>query len=127
MADLTALDDIDHYWGQDASLSAGGDFARANRALRSKQRILRRLLTNPGDYIFQPTYGAGLPKMVGQLVDAARIRGVIRGQMMLEASVARSPAPTIDVQAITNGVAVRVSYTVLPDRQPVALSFEVKP
>jgi hypothetical protein len=125
VADLTALCDVGHLWGGDVSLSATGDYARVTRADLSKQRVLRRLLTNPGDYIFHPDYGAGLPALVGSNATAGQVAAIIRNQLRLEPSVAQTPAPTITVTPIINGLAVVVNYVSLPDRQPVPLSFSV--
>ena len=50
----TTLADLNHYIGGDLSASNTGDLSSAPGLLRSQQRILRRLLTNPGDYIFHP-------------------------------------------------------------------------
>lgn len=119
------LDDVAHRWSEDLRLSATGDLGRVNGDTRSVERVLRRLMTNPGSYIFHPTYGAGLPRMVGENLDIAAIRGLIRTQMFLEASVSRSPPPQIDLREITGGVAVRVQYIALPDKQPVSLSFDL--
>lgn len=126
MADLTALCDVSHLWGGDVGLSPSGDLARVTRADRSVQRVLRRLLTNPGDYTFHPNYGAGLPARVGTNLDVAEISALIREQMALEPSVAQTPAPTIKVTPIQNGVSVSIVYVALPDRQPVPLSFDVR-
>ena len=49
---------------------AAGDLAPAAGTLRGQQRVLRRLLTNPGDYIWQPGYGAGLGQFVGKPASA---------------------------------------------------------
>lgn len=125
MADLTALCDVGHFWGSDLLLSPTGDLARVTRADRSRQRVLRRLLTNPGDYIFHPTYGAGLPQRVGTIIDADEITALIQAQMRLEPSVAQTPAPVVKVAAIPNGITVNVQYVSLPDRQPVPLVFDV--
>lgn len=125
MADLTALDDIAHLWGQDLGLGPTGDLGRVNRTTRSRQRVLRRLLTNPGEYLFHPDYGAGVPKMIGQAIDLAKIKALILGQMKLEVSVARTPEPVVDVRQINGGVQVQVQYTTQPDKQPVSLSFTV--
>lgn len=127
MADLTTLTGVSHYYGGDVALSPTGDLGRASGPEYSKQRVVRRLLTNPGEYIFQPTYGAGLGRRVGKSIDAAAVAALIRGQMALEPTVAKSPAPAVSVQAITNGLAVSMTYVALPDRQPVALAFEVTP
>lgn len=125
MADYTALLDIAHQFGGDVGLSATGDLATVSGNERSAERVYRRLLTNPGDYIWHPTYGAGLPQKVGSLTDAKEIEGLIRTQMKLEPSVSPSPTPVISVSPITNGVSCQISYVSLPDKQPTALSFSV--
>jgi hypothetical protein len=125
MADLTALCDAGHFWGGDLLLSPTGDLARVTGADRSKQRVIRRLMTNPGDYIWHPTYGAGLPRRIGTLANPAEIKGVILAQLALEASVAKSPAPQVTVSTFVNGISVKIVYVALPDRQPVPLSFDV--
>ena len=125
MPNLLDVDDIAHFWGGDLQLSATGGLARVNLVERSKQRVLRRLLTNPGSYLAHPTYGAGIPKLVGTVLDLGKIKALIRGQMLMEASVAKTPEPTVDVGAITDGVMVKIAYTSLPTRQPASLSFSV--
>jgi hypothetical protein len=123
------LADLDQYIGGDLSPSATGDLQTATGTLRGQQRVLRRLLTNPGDYIFHPEYGAGLPRYVGQPADTAKITAVVRGQMLLEDVVAKTPAPAISVAPIPSadggGFAVSVRYTDAPSGQPVSLSFQV--
>jgi uncharacterized phage protein gp47/JayE len=89
--------DIYHQFGSDLVAGPTGDLASAAGTTLGQQRVLRRLLTNPGDYIWQLTYGAGLAQFVGQPVDVARIGGVIRSQMLREPAVARSPEPVVDV------------------------------
>lgn len=121
----TNLDDIGHFWGEDARLSPTGDFARVRSADRSRERVLRRLMTNPGEYLFHPDYGAGLGQMIGDNIDLAKIKARITGQMLKEASVVRSPPPVVSVRTILGGVAVSVQYLSLPDKQPVSLSFDV--
>jgi hypothetical protein len=125
MASTPALDDLAHVFGQDLQLSATGDLARVNRATRTDQRVLRRLLTNPGGYMFHANYGAGLPAKVGENLDIAKLRALIRGQMFLEAAVVRVPEPVITLNPISGGVAAQVQYLALPDKQPVSLSFNV--
>src|ERR1700739_2948205 len=91
--------DLSHLWGSDLQVSPTGDLALATGTALTQQRILRRLLTNPGDYIWQLDYGAGLPRFVGTPGAAAGIQAVIRGQICLEPSVAQAPEPVIDVQS----------------------------
>ena len=126
---MTTLSDLNHFIGGDLSLSATGDLGSVTDTPRSQQRVLRRLLTNPGDYIFHPTYGAGLSRYIGQTADIAKLKALVRGQMLLEVAVARSPAPQVDVAQISSGdgggFSVAVRYTDAPSGQPVALSFNV--
>lgn len=97
------MSDLAHDMGGDLVLSATGDLQTAAGAQWGRQRVLRRLLTNPGDYLWQPGYGAGLPAMVGQPANEARIAAITRAQMLQEGAVARSPMPTADVVARSDG------------------------
>ena len=130
MADLYA------YWGSDLNLSATGGLLTADGLEQSKQRVLRRLLTNPaqydtsgnvitpGDYLWQPHYGAGLPSYVGQNLDIPALTALIRAQMYLEASVLHDPEPVITLQAIPNGLAAQITYYESDSGLPVLLNFD---
>jgi phage baseplate assembly protein W len=119
------MNELSQLVGSDLTLSNSGDIALSSGLQRSQERILRRLMTNPGDYIFHPTYGAGLPQFIGQPVTVAKIRAVIRTQMLLEDSVSRNPEPTIEVVAIPDGIAVSIAYIDAGSNAPAALSFNV--
>ena len=119
------LQDLYHYIGGDLESTSTGDLLTSEGTIRGQQRVLRRLLTNPGDYIFHTDYGAGLPRRVGDVVDVPKITALIRGQMLLEEAVAKSPAPTINVTKIDRGIAVQIQYTDQPTGQTVSLSFSV--
>jgi hypothetical protein len=82
-------------------------------------------VTNPGDYIFHPDYGAGLPAKIGDTADIPAIRGLIRTQLRLEEGVSQNPEPQITVTSITNGIAVGILYTSSVTRRPVSLQFNV--
>ena len=128
---------LNHYWGGDVTLSNTGDLAMVSGSLEGTQRLLRRLLTNPAlldsngkviasaDYIFHPTYGAGLPRMVGDTVNIPKIRAVIRGQVQLEAVVAKNPEPIITVTEIQGGVSVYIKYQDAVTGKPQSLAFDV--
>ncbi len=97
--------------GSDIALSATGDLLGVSGAPYTQQRVLRRLLTNPGAYIWHIPYGAGLPRFVGEVANGVRIAAVIRRQMALEKGVARSPPPAVTVDAQPTGiVTARVTY-----------------
>ena len=68
-----------------------------------QRRVLRRLMTNPGDYIWNADYGAGLGRYIGLPIDLAGLEALVRLQMQLEAAVALSPEPVIAVSADAAG------------------------
>ena len=120
------MPDLFHYYGSDLVVGSGGDLATATTTELGRQRVLRRLLTNPGDYLWNPTYGAGLAQFVGQPADPTRIRSVIRGQIFQESAVARSPEPVIDVAANDTGtVTVQIRYADSGSGETQMLSFTV--
>jgi len=75
------MNDLYQFFGSDLNLSATGDLLGVSSATRTQQRILRRLLTNPGEYLWHPDYGAGLPQFVGSVIDVAKVRAIVRGQI----------------------------------------------
>jgi hypothetical protein len=105
------MTDIAHTFGQDLAFGPTGDLLIADVPDVTTQRVLRRLLTNQGDYLWQLQYGAGLPSLVGQPARVNEIHGLIRGQMLQEAGVAQNPAPTVTVSSSPNGtVFANVTY-----------------
>lgn len=130
------LTDIDHFWGSDAGVSATADLGTVEVTSRGQQRVLRRLLTNPRailpdgsvlppDYPFHADYGAGLPRYIGLAVDPAEIVALIRGQILLEDSVARTPAPQITVAQTPGVLSISIRYTDAATSTPATLSFNV--
>jgi phage baseplate assembly protein W len=121
--------DVFHQWGSDLTISATGDISAVSGPLLGQQRVLRRLLTNPGDYIWQLDYGAGLARFIGQPVNPLQIQAIIRSQIFKEAAVARQPEPVIDVQVAPGGatgtVYVYVRYVDADSSQTQVLSFSV--
>lgn len=123
------LNDIAHWVGTDIQTSPTGDLGLASGDLRTQQRIIRRLVTNPGDYIFNPTYGAGLPSKIGLVLDLAGLSVLIRSQIRLEDGVAQIPEPQVAVTAgaagAANAVGVHIRYSSTITRRAVVLAFNV--
>lgn len=121
--------DLYHQWAEDLVTSPAGDLGTISDPLLGQQRVLRRLLTNPGDYIWQLDYGAGLASFIGQPASPLQIKAVIRSQIFKEAAVARQPEPVIDVQISPGGatgvVYVYVRYVDADSGQTQILSFSV--
>lgn len=105
------MTDISHEMGFDLAWSPTGDIAAVDGTDWGRQRVLRRLLTNPGDYLWHLAYGAGLAAMVGQPANATRMGAIARAQMMQEEAVARRPMPMADVNVNPNGtVTMSIRY-----------------
>jgi hypothetical protein len=102
--------DAYHYFSGDLQLGSDGDLQTVDSVEESQQRILRRLLTNPGDYIWHPNYGAGLPAQIGQVTDNVAIESLITTQMYLEASVVQNPAPQVDFNTFFGGITASIRY-----------------
>ncbi len=120
------MPDLAHQFGQDLSVGPSGDLAAASGTTLGQQRVLRRLLTNAADYIWNLSYGAGLGQFVGQPAAAERIRAVVRGQIFREAAVARTPEPVVDVQEGPAGtITVSVRYADADSAQTQTLSFTI--
>ena len=94
------MTDIWLEWGCDLSVGANGDLLLSEGTNRVNQRLVRRLLTNPGDYIWNLSYGAGLALSVGEPAEVSKIEAIIRRQIELEPAIPTSPAPTITVKSI---------------------------
>jgi phage baseplate assembly protein W len=121
--------DAFHQWGSDLVVSATGDIGAVTGSLLGQQRVLRRLLTNPGDYIWQLDYGAGLGRFIGQTANPLQIKAVIRSQIFKEKAVARQPEPSIDVQVAPGGasgtVYIYIRYVDAESGETQVLSFSV--
>jgi hypothetical protein len=107
------MHDIYHEWGNDLQVGSGGDLALTTGSSLITQRVCRRLLTNPGDYLWNLDYGGGLAQFVGVPAKPADIEAVIANQLRLETAVPAAPSPQVTTTVIdaANGyVAANVTY-----------------
>lgn len=121
--------DINQNYGDDLSLDADGDLMAVSGAEQTQQFLIRRLLTAPGTYFFEPTYGAGLSQYVGQNITQdqyAKLKSLIISQVLQEPTVAKTPVPTVTLsQPNINALDVFVTYVDAPSQTEQALSFQV--
>ncbi len=118
--------DLGLQFGGDLVVSQTGDLLMVDSEVLTQQRVMRRLLTNPGDYIWQLSYGAGLAQFIGQPGVAAAITGVARAQMLLESTVAPTPAPVVStLVGNDNTTTLFLSYTNTASEQTSLLSFSL--
>ena len=116
-------------WGSDLAVGATGDLQIANNTELGQQRVLRRLLTNPGDYIWQSNYGAGLAQFIGAPANPLQIQAVIRSQIFKEPTVAQTPEPVINVdlspEEAIGSIYVSIRYVDSSNGQTQTLAFSV--
>lgn len=117
--------DLAQWFGQDLETSASGDLLAIDGTILGQQRVLRRLLTNPGAYIWELTYGAGLASYVGQTLDLSGLQALILTQISLESAVAADPPPVVTVKTIPGGIYVQILYVDADTGKQVNLSFDV--
>ena len=91
------MSSLSHTVGGDLDLSGSGNLTLVSDAEETRQKILRRLCTNPGGYIWHPDYGAGLPAMVGMTMDAGTLQGIVQEQMADESGVDQTQPITVTV------------------------------
>ncbi len=118
------MSDAFHYFGNDLTLSASSDISTAAQGSGlTKQRILRRLLTPQGGYIWELPYGAGLPSLIGQPVTPMAVQNAIRAQIFNDATVAKAPEPVTTVTATRGGTfTCTIQYVDAVSGQPQILT-----
>lgn len=131
------MPDINHNWGDDIMAGPTGDLSLVDGDAETKQRILRRLMTNNalpgtgsveaqiGDYLFNQAYGGGVPRRIGTNLDVDATKSQITAQMLLEDGVAHSPEPTVAVRSFPGGVQCTLGYTSSITKTPQILDFTV--
>lgn len=120
--------DLSLTFGGDFAVSQKGDLLLTNDTEQTKQRIIRRMLTVPGAYIWHTNYGAGLQRYIGQVLTNAKlqeIKALITEQIFLEDAVAKSPQPDITFEIIPTGLFCQINYTDAPTQSLETLSFTV--
>ena len=90
--------DLSQTWSGDLALTQSGDLTTASGPALGTQRVLRRLLTNPGAYLWHLDFGTGLAAWIGAPAAPAAIATAVRSQLFLDAAVAADPAPVIELQ-----------------------------
>ncbi len=86
-----------HLFGSDLAIDSNGRLVLASGADYTRQKVIRRLLSNPLSYLWQSTYGGGLPAQIGGTVRADQMQGIVADQMALEPGVDQTQPITVDV------------------------------
>jgi hypothetical protein len=131
-------------YGTDLALQANGDLLlavdNANLTTATVQRIMRLLNTNPALYndagiyisapedVFNPTYGAGLPAEIGQMITpafTADIQARIVNALNYDPSIAAHPDPVVTVtQPNISTILVSIQCTAV-NGAPLAINLQL--
>ena len=118
--------DLSHTWGGDIAFNQTGDLALSDGPQGGTERVLRRLLTNPGAYLWHLRYGAGLAAFIGTPTNAAAIAAAARRQLFLDGAVSSDPTPVIDVSSDNTGsLFLQIRYADADTAQPQTLLANV--
>ena len=120
--------DLSLEWGDDLQLTPGGDLLLADGDVMVRQHIDRRLFTAVRAYVWHQDYGAGLPQRIGRVARARDIRSLVVAQIGMEATVAKTPVPTVTVaedETVFGLFNIGIDYTDAATGQSVSLSFQV--
>ena len=104
-------------WGGDLKIAPNGGVLSVNGWDEARQSTVRAVLTNPAgtlpsgtvvppDYVFEPTYGAGIGLYVGQDMTSsqvAELQAKISEVVLTQEFVDQAVAPTVTVQNAVNG------------------------
>lgn len=120
------MPDIYQLAGSDIVTGPTGDLLPVDGTTLGQQRIIRRLFTNAGSYLWHLDYGAGLPSFIGQPKTSTQIQGIVQRQLLLEEAVAQDPPPTCNVSFYPDGTFnVSVTYADALTGQALLLQFDV--
>lgn len=121
--------DVSNPGGANTKTSAAGDWILAGGREALRQAIIRRIITNPGEWAALPDYGVGARLFVKSRNTAAtrnELEERIRGQVLQDPRV--ETVDEINVEFITDGL--RLSVVITPKGQaarnePLVASVEV--
>lgn len=103
----------DIYWNGDYAVAPDGDYLTVDGVAAVRQAIYLRLITSPGEFAFDPTYGCGVADFVADRGTAARIdalRTRIRDNLLKDDRV--EAVGEIAVEDITNGIQIHLAVRV---------------
>ena len=117
-------------WGGDLTLSPAGDLSAVPVETEAQQRIIRRLLTNQGSYIWHLDYGAGLGRQIGKPFVARSVENTVTDHLRREKLVSTTLPPSVQISGVSDqssgALAMVIHFDVVsvPGRQSVAIGLE---
>jgi hypothetical protein len=118
--------DAYHDFGTDLVAGANGDLLSATGDQETSQRVIRRLYTPQGGYLWNLVYGAGLPQRVGETLTPDQYNGIVADILAAcaqEPAIAQVPAPVVTLTPINNGLSGSIAYTDAATKTPQVIYF----
>ena len=115
-------------FGEDLKFSENNDVLKVFHPEEGTQRLLRRLLTPKGSYIWHPDYGSGLPAYIGETITEElleKLNADIKAQIFQESFVAKNPQPTINIEVFYDYIECMIKYFDTELEKYQQLSFTV--
>ncbi len=113
----------------DYAITNAGDWASVSGREAVQQSLMRRFLTKPGDYVVNPTYGAGLLAAVKSRMrqtDLDAIARRLRQQALMDERVRAVSAVTVSALGGTaNGLKYSITVDLVADGRPMTFGSEV--
>ena len=123
------LDQVTETGDPEYAMTNNGDWASVSGRDAVQQSLMRRFLTKPGDYLVDPSYGAGLLAAVKSRMrqtDLDAIARRIRQQALADRRVRAVSAVTVSALAGTaNGLKYSITVDLVADGRPLTVSDEV--
>lgn len=121
------MEDLNHYFSADLSASGTGDLSVAKGLMVSQQRIIRMVCTPEDDYTFEPGWGIGAGKYIGQ--PANRLGDLslnILSRLVQDGYAVPNPPPEVDVRTNNTALFCDIKYVDPGTNEEVFLTFQVK-
>lgn len=123
------LDQVSEVGAAEMAVTNSGDWAPVSGRLAVQQSLIRRFLTKPGDYLVDPTYGAGLLAAVKKRMresDLAAIASRLRAQALREPRVRAVTAISVEsLSGTANGLKYTITVDLVGDGRPMTFGQEV--
>lgn len=124
------MTDAFHEFGNDLVIGPTGELLMVQGSQETQQRLIRRLLTPQGSYLWNLAYGCGAAQQVGTNIttrEIGAIKSALLAAALQEPGVAQQPTPEIDIQVTDNGVIASVRYTDAQTKKPAVIYVPVQP
>lgn len=120
--------DVYHIIGNDIQLDSTNDLQLVFDTNETNQRIMRRLFTNKGGYIWNSKWGASIPWKIGEPFSQEVYQDIIKevkAAVLEDDDVAKDPPPVIQIETVFNGIICYIRYYNLASNEHDTVSLRM--